>query len=205
MKISRQQIISAVESVSMGRRLLILALLIIIIGGGSWHFFIGPQMQRISELESELESLEIDILTYSRQAEDLEQKEEEARRIEHELELARTLLPADTHALERLLASFERLGNEKGVRFLLFQPGSEEEHDYFASRSVQLRLEGRFHDLMSYFDALAGLDRLVSLESLRLRPVDQQQFSRHRTLTAESRLRVYRALTLDEQEPREDQ
>ncbi|RQD75662.1 type 4a pilus biogenesis protein PilO [Desulfonatronospira sp. MSAO_Bac3] len=204
MKLSREQIIAGVESLSTGRRILILVLLVVIVGGGSWQFFIGPNLQQARDLESELEDLETDIALYSGQVAELAQKEEEAEAMQKELEMAQTLLPADTHALERLLASFERLGNEKGVRFLLFQPGSEEMHDYFASRSVQLRLQGRFHDLVGYFDALAGLDRLVSLESLRLRPVDEQQFSRDRMLTAESRLRVYRALTAEEEAALED-
>ncbi|WP_291319946.1 type 4a pilus biogenesis protein PilO [Desulfonatronospira sp.] len=204
MKLSREQIIAGVETLSTGRKILILVLLVIIVGGGSWQFFINPCLQEARHLESEIEALEMEIKLYSGQVQGLAKKEKEAGRMQQELEMAQTLLPADAHALERLLASFERLGNEKGVRFLLFQPGSEEMHDHFASRSVQLRLQGRFHDLVSYFDALAGLDRLVSLDSLRLRPVEKQQFARDRMLTAESRQRVYRALTAEEEAAREE-
>ena len=204
MKLSREQIIAGVESLSTGRRILILALLVIVIAGGTWQFFLSPNLQEIGNLQSETKSLERNIDLYKEQVKELPKLEEEAEIMQMELVMAKTLLPADTHALERLLASFERLGNEKGVRFLLFQPGSEEVHDYFASRNVQLRLQGRFHDLVGYFDALAGLDRLVSLESLRLRPVEQQQFSRDRMLAAESRLRVYRALTAEEEALREE-
>ncbi len=99
MKLSREQIISGVESLSTGRRILILALLVIIVGGGSWQFFIGPNLQQARDLESELEGLETDIAMYTGQVAELAQKEEEAEAMQKELEMAQTLLPADTHAL----------------------------------------------------------------------------------------------------------
>ena len=201
MRMNKQKVISWVEVQSPAHKLGMVILLLIITAGIPWYFFLGPNLTEIDELKSDLESLELDILRFSRHAAlgpDLEQK---AGQMERELHLARNLLPSDTQALERLLASFERLGNEKGVRFLLFQPGSEQINEFYATRSVQLRLEGRFHHLIAYFDALARLDRLVSLESLRLQPAGRDQDTRDRVLIAESRLVVYRALTPDELKP----
>ena len=204
MRLNLQKLTSTVESLSLGRRILVLALLCGFIIVISWQFFLGPNLDRKAQLESEMESLEMDIQRFSRQAAKWPDLEERRQELEMELEAAETLLPRDAHALERLLASFERLGNEKGVNFLLFQPGEEQIHDYYASRTVQLRIEGKFHDLINYFDALTRLDRLVSLQSLRLRPDDQIQEGGNGMLTAESRLLVYRSLTQQEQAAREE-
>lgn len=202
MKINKQDILSSVDKLSRTQKVLVQVLILAVICGLSWYFYLSPALDRISSLQQEVESLEQDIARFSIQAARLPEMEDKFEIMERELILARALLPEDAHALERLLASFERLGNEKGVRFLLFQPGSEEVHSYYASRSVQLRLQGNFHDLVSYFDELARLDRLVSLQSLRLNPVSGQQGERI-LLSAEAVLLVYRSLSPAEQEARD--
>ena len=201
MKISRQNIFSSIEKLTRIQKILIQLLVVGGICGAAWYFVLNPEWENIDKLNREIESLDQDITRFSIQAAKLPEMEEELEARERELILARALLPEDAHALERLLASFERLGNEKGVRFLLFQPGSEDVHTYYASRSVQLRLQGNFHDLMSYFDELSRLDRLVSLHTLRLNPLGGQQ-GKNIVLSAEAVLLVYRALSRAELEAR---
>jgi type IV pilus assembly protein PilO len=202
MKINRQEILSAIDKLTRVQKILVQVLILAAICGSSWFFYLSPAWENITRLQQEADSLEQDIARFSIQAARLSEVEKEFKKREKELILARTLLPEDAHALERLLASFERLGNEKGVRFLLFQPGSEEVHEHYASRSVQLRLQGNFHNLISYFDELSRFDRLVSLQSLRLNPLSGQQGERV-VLSAEAMLLVYRSLSQAELEARE--
>ncbi|MFW5731193.1 MAG: type 4a pilus biogenesis protein PilO [Desulfonatronovibrionaceae bacterium] len=202
-KISRQKIASSIDKLSGTRKILLLVSLVGLICGLSWYFYLGPARDKIQRMEQEATSLEQDISLFTAQASRLPEMEEELQQLENELILARTLLPEDAHALERLLASFERLGNEQKVSFLLFQPGSEKVQQHFAARNVQLRLQGRFHDLMTYFDSLSRLDRLVSLQSLRLTPVSQGSRQDPVNLTADAVLRVYRALSPAEKEEKE--
>jgi len=203
MKINRQEIVSGIEKLTMTQKILVQFLILAVICGSSWYLYLNPAWEEISSLQQEAQALEVDISRFIIQAGQLPQVEEELEERERELVLARTLLPEDAHALERLLASFERLGNEKGVRFLLFQPGAEQVHEYYASKSVQLRLQGGFHDLISYFDELSRLDRLVSLQSLRLTPLPGQQ-SQRVVLSAEAVLLVYRSLSQAELKAREN-
>lgn len=200
MKIDKQKILSSLEKLTRTQKILVQILILSAICGGAWFLYLSPALEKINKLSSEVESLEEDITKFSLLAARLPALEEEFEDRKRELISARTLLPEDASALERLLASFERLGNEKGVFFLLFQPGSEELNQYYASRQVQLRLQGRFHDLMSYFDELSRLDRLVSISSLRLTP---QQHEQPGNLTAETVLSVYRSLADHEQEDSE--
>ncbi|MFP4083787.1 MAG: type 4a pilus biogenesis protein PilO [Desulfonatronovibrio sp.] len=203
MKINKQEILSSIEKLTRTQKILVQFLILAVICGTSWYFYLEPALGKMAELKQDAESLEEDITRFSIQAAKLPETEGALEKMERELILANTLLPKDAHALERLLASFEQLGNEKGVRFLLFQPGSEEVHKYYATRTVQLRLQGNFHHLMSYFDELSRLDRLVSLQSLRLSPLSEQQ-GENITLSAESVLLVYRSLSQAELEDREE-
>ncbi|WP_028573914.1 type 4a pilus biogenesis protein PilO [Desulfonatronovibrio hydrogenovorans] len=203
MKIKKQEILARIESLSRTRRILVQILILGLICGLFWFFYLDPARDQIAGLERDIQSLDIDIARFSSQAARLPELEKELGSREKELILAKTLLPEDAHALERLLASFERLGNEKGVRFLLFQPGTQELHQFYATRNVQLRLQGQFHDLISYFDELTRLDRLVSLQSLRLTPVAAQQRTDENVLSAETVLLVYRSLSPAELEARQ--
>lgn len=88
-----------------------------------------------------------------------------------ELYYAKTLLPEDSRALEMLLASFERLGRDENVEFILFQPGAEQIQEFYATRTVQLQISGTFHRLVTYFDRLTRLDRLVTIQNITFSPV----------------------------------
>lgn len=202
MKIEKQKILSSLEKLTRTQKMLVQILILCAICSAAWFLYLSPALTKISRLSTELESIEDDITKFSLLAARLPTLEKEFEDRERELISARTLLPEDTSALERLLASFERLGNEKGVFFLLFQPGAEELNQYYASRQVQLRLQGKFHDLMGYFDELSRLDRLVSISSLRLTP---QQHEHPGNLTAETVLSVYRSLSDQEQEQEDTQ
>ncbi|WP_045210885.1 type 4a pilus biogenesis protein PilO [Desulfonatronovibrio magnus] len=200
MKISRQAIIAEIDKLSRTKKILIQVLILAAICGAAWYFYLAPVRDNISRMQQEVESLQQDINIFSAQAAKFPKMEEEVAARERELLLAQTLLPEDAHALERLLASFERIGDERGVTFLMFQPGSEEVKEHFAARNVQLRLQGYFHNLMSYFDELSRLDRLVSLQSLRLSPLTGVRDRDRAVLSAEAVLLVYRSLSKAELE-----
>jgi type IV pilus assembly protein PilO len=121
-----------------------------------------------------------------------------------ELYYAKTLLPEDSRALEMLLASFERLGRDENVEFILFQPGAEQIQEFYATRTVQLQISGTFHRLVTYFDRLTRLDRLVTIQNITFSPVSD--FSpTEKYLNTSLVLQVYRALTDAEIAAREQQ
>lgn len=201
MKICRQAILSEIDKHSWTRKALVQVLTIAFLCGSSWYFYLGPEWGKIEYLQEEVLILDQDMSRLSRQTATLSQIEETLEIRQRELVLAKALLSEDVHALERLLASLERLGDEKNICFLLFQPGSEKFHQYYASRKVQLRLQGNFHDLISYFDELTRLESLISLQSLRLNPVSGQQ-GEDVHLAAEAMLKVYRLLSSSEKKDR---
>jgi type IV pilus assembly protein PilO len=184
--------IQRLESLSKLHKLAILLLLILISAGSYAFFSLMPNLERMATLREDIENLETTIAANRRLAARLPEVEAEIAEREYDLLLAKMLLPEDVQERERLLAGIERLGMDVGVEFLLFQPGGEVQHDFYASREVQLRMRGEFHNLMTFFDRMARLDRLVSLDRLRLQP---SRGSGQVILTAESTIQVYRALS----------
>lgn len=185
------------EGLSKLHKLAILIFLIAVSVGSYAFFSFLPKLERQTFLREDIQNLEASIAANRRLAARLPELEEEMAAREYELTLAKMLLPEDAQERERLLASIERLGMDVGVEFLLFQPGAEVQHDFYASREVQLRMSGEFHNLITFFDRMARLDRLVSLDRLRLQPTASAGPGPV-ILNAESTIQVYRALSEQE-------
>jgi len=181
---------------------LIYLVVILLACGSYWYFVLDEKLVQISQLTKNVEKLDTDIARFRTQVAKLPEIEQNLSLAKKELYYAKTLLPEDAQALENLLASFEKLGRNENVEFLLFQPGAETQADFYATRRVQLQLSGTFHKLVTYFDSLSRLNRLVSIQSIVFSPVSD--FSpTEKYLNTNLALQVYRSLTEEEIKARE--
>ena len=184
--------------------LLILLGLAGLVYGAYWYFILDAKLVQITKAQQEIEKLDKDIALYRAQVAKLPELERSLALRNKELYYAKTLLPEDSRALEMLLSSFEKLGRDENVEFILFQPGAEQIQEFYATRSVQLQISGTFHRLVTYFDRLARLDRLVTIQNVTFSPVSD--FSpTEKYLNTSLVLQVYRALTEAEIAAREAQ
>lgn len=184
------------------QKFLIFLFLTAAVYGGYWYFILDDKLIQIAKARQEIEKLDKDIATYRAQVANLPELRRSLELRKKELYYAKTLLPEDARALEMLLASFEQLGRDENVEFVLFQPGPEQVQEFYATRSIQLQISGTFHRLVTYFDRLSRLDRLVSIQNVTFSPVSD--FSpTEKYLNTSLTLQVYRALTEAEIKARE--
>ncbi len=184
--------------------LLILLGLAAVVYGAYWYFILDDKLVQITKARQNIEKLDKDIALYRAQVAKLPGLERSLAAKNKELYYAKTLLPEDSRALEMLLSSFEKLGRDENVEFILFQPGAEQIQEFYATRSVQLQISGTFHRLVTYFDRLTRLDRLVTIQNVTFSPVSD--FSpTEKYLNTSLVLQVYRALTEAEIAAREAQ
>lgn len=169
-----------------------------------WYFILDEKLIQIAKAQQTVEQLDKDIALFRTQVANLPELERKLELRKKELYYAKTLLPEDARALEMLLSSFEKLGRDENVEFILFQPGAEQVKEFYATRTVQLQLSGTFHRLVTYFDRLSRLDRLVTIQNITFSPVSD--FSpTEKYLNTSLVLQVYRALTEAEIKAREAQ
>ena len=172
--------------------------------GGYWYFILDDRLIEINKAGQTIERLDQEIAAFRIQVAKLPELERSLDLRRKELYYAKTLLPEDNRALEMLLASFEKLGRDENVEFILFQPGAETQADFYATRAIQLQISGTYHRLMTYFDRLSRLDRLVTIQNVTFSPVSD--FSpTEKYLNVNLVLQVYRALTEAEIKAREAQ
>jgi len=197
-----KQIIKKFSDLSGLHKVLIYFAIALLACGSYWYFILDDKFIQINKLVQNDAQLDKEIALFRTQVAKLPEIEQQLSQAKKELYYAKTLLPEDAQALENLLSSFEKLGRNENVEFLLFQPGAETKTDFYATRSVQIQLSGTFHKLVTYFDALSRLDRLVSIQSIVFSPVSD--FSpTEKYLNTNLVLQVYRSLTEEEIQARE--
>lgn len=185
------------DNLSLGRKALVCLATLAGIAALSWYLVFKPQMAKIDSLHKDIDRLDQSIATARAQVKALPKLEKEVAAKRRVLMYSQTLLPETDADAENLLSSIEELGNDAGIDFLLFTPGKGKTHEFYASRPIDVRFQGTFHNLMHFFDRLSGLDRLVTLESVQLQPVADNQTAGV-TLQADCRLNIYRMLTEQE-------
>lgn len=183
---------------------LIYVFLVASIIGLYWFYVLDDKLIQITKFSGQIEQLDKEIAQYRIQVAKLPELEQNLNLRKKELYYAKTLLPEDARALEMLLSSFEKLGRDENVEFVLFQPGAEQLEEFYATRSIQLHISGTFHRLMTYFDRLSRLDRLVSIQNVTFTPVSDYSPT-EKYLNTNMILKVYRALTEAEIKAREEQ
>lgn len=199
---NKQAVLQKIDSLSSGRKLCIVLISILMLAALYWFFFLQKSWQQSTDLQDSITRLEQDIALYSKKASQLPELEKTLAANQKELLYAQSLLPESMHDVENLLAEIEKLGNELGVEFQLFEPGQEEIQDFYATQMVNLRVKGQFHNLLQFFSQMSRLNRLVTLENLKLQP-DSFQTGQDIVLSAPAQIAVYRALTQMETQAQE--
>jgi type IV pilus assembly protein PilO len=191
----REALVKKLETLSRAQKLLILVLTVALLGAAYWYFLFRPEYESMQRLKKDIAQLENTIRNYRHKVARLPELEKKLKAQQREFVYAKTLLPESSSDVEDLLSEIEKLGNDNGLEFLLFSPGKETMHDFYASRKVQLRLEGPFHNLMHFFSQISRLDRLVTLENLQLRPGKGRGPNDEIVLNSDSQISIYRTLT----------
>ncbi len=199
---NKESLVRKFEKLTSFQKYALLLGILVVLGGGYWYFVLSQELETVFALRKDIAGINKEIAQFQKISLQLGGLEKQAQAKRNEFSFAQRLLPTDAQALERLLASFEMLGQEVGVGFMSFAPGREDVGDLYATRTVHLRIRGGFHNLMLFFDKLSRLERLVRLQSLRLQPTGQTSEGKGALLTADSSLNVFRALTSEEIEAR---
>lgn len=187
-----KQAFSRIEDLPRSRKTLIFVAILVVICGSYWYFIYQPATNQISEIKDSIESLDKQIAKYKKQVQKLPKLRKNLKKQKEVLAHARTLLPEDKHEVEEILAQIEMLGKSENVAFLSFNPGGTNKQDLYATRTLSIKLEGPFHNLMQFFSRISSLNTLITIESIELNPLNQET-EEEISISSSVRLLVYRA------------
>lgn len=149
-------------------RILICIGAFVLLAGGFFYFSYLPKIQKIDKLKNQKASLQKQLKTTSEKAAQLAEYREKMKKAEEDFMLAKAVLP-ETREIPSLLSSVSDSGQDAGLEFLLFQPGSEATKDFYAEIPVSIKVSGSYHNVASFFDNVSRLYRIVNIKNIEMK------------------------------------
>jgi type IV pilus assembly protein PilO len=128
-----------------------------------------PKFQRLTELETDLQELETKLATARRTMMQLPKLRKELDAVTVSFKTVQRALP-ETEEIPSLLASVSQCGRDIGLEFLLFEPKTEVNREFYAEIPVSIRVRGSYHSVGLFLDRVAKLPRIVNVSDLDMAP-----------------------------------
>ena len=195
---SVEPILEKFEKLSKVQRILISTLIFGMIVGGFIYLLFWPKYERISSLDKELDNLEAKLTTAKKNAADLQKFQAKMREAEAQFQMAMKKLP-EKEEIPNLLSSISNSGQQVGLEFLLFEPRAEKKKEFYAEIPVVMSIVGDYHNTALFFDLVARLPRIVTIENIQMTPTSAKNRKDSRDLSTKCMAVTYKFIEPSEQ------
>jgi len=159
----------------------------LVLGGGAiWasdRFLFKNIKLEIASQQEQLTELQRQVREGKAAEARLPQFQEEAQRLEAELQRLLRILPT-ARQTDDLIKRIKSLTERGAHRFVTFQPGAFIKKDFYTEWPIVVALEGGYHELALFFDRMARFSRIINVDALAIgRPQRQGLYSISATFT----------------------
>jgi len=148
-------------------RLAILIAIPVLLAGAYYQFLYRDAQKELTQLAARQQGLQRKLNEVRSVAANLEAFEREIENLEAQLKVALRQLP-DSKELPGLLTDITTLGKKSGLEFKAFRPRSEVNRGFYAEVPIQIEFTGGYHEVATFFDHVAKLNRIVNVGDLRM-------------------------------------
>ncbi len=160
-----EPLIENIGNLSKVHRILMCVTTFIVIIGSFVYFLYLPKFENLNQLNSECKNLEKRLVSVKKRAAQINKYREDMKMAEAKYRIAMKALP-DKKEIPSLLTSISESGKEAGLEFLLFQPASEINKDFYAEIPVSIKVAGNYHNVGLFFDNVSRLYRIVNIKNI---------------------------------------
>jgi type IV pilus assembly protein PilO len=122
---------------------------------------------QLTSLKAEFEKKSTELARARAAVADLPRFEAEYELLHHRWTMAAELLPTDRQ-LAVLLRKISLAGQQTGVSFVMFKPGTARAETYYTAMPIDITVYGGYHQVGSFLAELANLRRIVTVSNMRL-------------------------------------
>ena len=151
----------------MAQKVGVAAFSVLLVGGLAYQYLLGPALTELSELEERKNTLQSQIVSERRVAQNLPRFQEEVKELQIKLKIALQELP-DEKDIPNLLKSVADLAKDSGLEVSLFRPEPESKREFFAEVPVTMQVEGTYHQIATFFDEVGRMPRIVNVRNIAL-------------------------------------
>jgi type IV pilus assembly protein PilO len=169
MKLSLSPLVEKVEKIGVRARICIFAGTILLLGGLFVYFVYIPKSDEITRLEQQIENLERRVVIAKSRARNLDKLKAEMEVFEAQFKEALKLLPNERE-IPNLLRTITQMGSDSNLEFHLFKPEKEVPETFYIAIPVSIEVAGDFLDVARFFDKVGGMERIVNILNVSMRP-----------------------------------
>ena len=146
--------------------LLCLGLFALLIGPFVYFSFLS-KITKIKALKQEHTAVETRLARAQAKANRLKYYQKKLKEAEMEFKIVMKKLP-EKKEIPALLSSVSQSGRDAGLEFLLFQPESEQNKEFYAEIPVSIKVSGSYHNVALFFDKVGRLSRIVNIDEIKM-------------------------------------
>ncbi|MGO9147748.1 MAG: type 4a pilus biogenesis protein PilO [Desulfomonilia bacterium] len=156
---------NAIDILLRQKPLIKVLILVVILGaiiGIYWQVFYKPVLTDIRTIEPELNQLKSQLAAKKVIVKEKARYLAELEQTRAKLYIALKQLP-DKSEIPTLLENVSSLGTAAGLQFKLFKPMPEVAKNFYAEIPVDIQVEGKYRDIVTFFDNVSKMPRIVNI------------------------------------------
>ena len=166
-----EELVEKVVKVPLSQKLGAVAGASLLLTAGVWYFLVDAKQTKIEHQKSELREVEDDLIKKQLIANNLPQFKREKEILERKLTRALQELPNESN-VDELIRSLYEVATKANVTVVSIAPGTEAKAEgksaFYAKVPLNMSINGNYHEVAVFFDAVSQLKRIVNINNIRL-------------------------------------
>lgn len=163
-----QELLDRILGLPQQQKLAALGVLILLILGLDYFFLYSPRSDEISKLTQEIENGRVERDKKKKEVANIPKLKQQMVVLDGRLKEAVAQLP-DRKEIPDLLSTISSKVKEAGLDILVFRPRGENLQEFYAEIPVDIVVRGGFHNVVTFFDEVGRMNRLVNISNIELR------------------------------------
>jgi type IV pilus assembly protein PilO len=143
---------------------------------GIFYFIVySPTQDEISSIVVQSEKLQEEIRKAEKNESKLKKLEEEKANNEGIMEQLKGILP-EKQEVSQILRKIQAIASNARLKLSTFVSNNESKRDIYLEWPIAISLEGNYHNLGMFFDQVARLKKIFTIDGLRISPLNSLSY-----------------------------
>jgi len=138
-----------------------------------WYFLYQPYSEEMAALQERITSERQTVEKNQKIAAQLETFRTQVSELEARLHALLRELP-ESREIPGMIRQISDLGVRTGLQISLIKPMLEQRKEFYAEIPIQVRVKGQYHAVGRFFDDLAHLERVISVDGIQIEATSQE-------------------------------
>jgi len=161
------------EGISSLYRWLAIPVFVLLLAVLYWYFLYQPYSEEMAALQERITSKQQTVEKYQKIAAQLETFRTQVSELEARLHALLRELP-ESREIPGMIRQISDLGVRTGLQISLIKPMLEQRKEFYAEIPIQVRVKGQYHAVGRFFDDLAHLERVISVDGIQIEATSQE-------------------------------